>query len=131
MMVGANMHLPNWPENDLERQIIALIGEDEAFILFENHGGTRVFFPCRDWENSVAFEGLSKEAAYTLSKEFGRDYVRIPLARKFRCLRYCQDGLSERQAAKRLGMTEAGIGRIKRYLRDQGLLSEPKDRLSA
>lgn len=115
---------------NLEREIIALIGEDDAYMLFENYGGLRLFIPSRDWQGSEAFKGLSEEAAYKLSREYGRETIKVPLARQFRCLRRFQRGVSNGDIARRFGMTESGVQKLKKRLRAKGLLPEYEGRFS-
>lgn len=96
----------NWGQ-----KLNALLGDEGYLALLEAHGGLRLYIPLNA-EHSNLSEDIGTEAAKRLSEEYGRDYIRVPLARDFRALQYRLKGWNNRQIASRLCLTESGVERL-------------------
>lgn len=112
-----------WPKNRLERQIIDLLGEDEAHTFFEHYGGTRIYIPDMSRGMSRMKERLKAESLDRLAAEFGRDFIRCPLSREFLCRNYVRQGLSIRKIARLLRITETGVLKMVNRLKEAGVLN--------
>jgi lambda repressor-like predicted transcriptional regulator len=95
------------PTQDVEA-LVRLIGPEATLKLVESRGGTRLYV-------SEAIEGMTiadivgVDAARILASEYGRDRIKIPLARPWRVLCYRARGLSYRAIALRAGCTEGTV----------------------
>lgn len=100
------MSLP--PHTDDVAQLVNLIGPEATLKLIEARGGTRLYV-------SDAVEGLTIpdiigiDAAAKLSAVYGRDRLKVPLARPWRILCYQAMGLSYSAMARRAGCTEGTV----------------------
>ena len=99
------------------RQIIDLIGESDALLLFEEFGGLRLYIPNVRPEASNLCSVITQEAVEKLTQEWGGNYIKLPLAREFMAVRYLSEGRSVRYIAKRLGLTESGVNRMFQRIR--------------
>ncbi|MCO5065673.1 MAG: hypothetical protein M9924_14840 [Rhizobiaceae bacterium] len=97
--------------SDIEIELRELLGDDAFLRLVDRWGGTRLYIANHSVRSQI-FEHLGSEASHKLSEEFGRLYIKVPLARKFRAHRYRQEGLPNSAIALKLGMTESGVGRL-------------------
>ena len=91
--------------------LYATLGEDGFFALVEAHAGVRLYVPS-DPERSELPATIGVDAAYRLAKAIPGGYIRVPLAREFRARRYVDAEMSNREIAKRLGLTESGVERL-------------------
>ena len=98
-------------EDRLSAELLALLGEEDFLRLAEAYGGSRLYVPENE-EGTALFKAVGAEAARKLSRRYSRAYLRIPLARAARARQYRQQGLSNAEIAKRLGMTESGVDRL-------------------
>lgn len=106
-------------------QIRDLIGDDEAHNLFVHFGGLRCYIPANvDRENLTLLKAISRESLRKLGSEMPGEYIKMPLARSFLVQRYFEQGLNNREIAMLLRITESGVERLVRRLRDQGLLRQ-------
>jgi len=103
---------------DLFNDLLALLGEDGFFSLVEAHAGVRLYVPA-DLSRSELSATIGNDAAHRLAKSYPGGYIRVPLAREFRARRYVSDELSNRDIAKRLGLTESGVERLLKRARKQ------------
>lgn len=101
---------------DLTDELMLLLGDDGFFTLTEAYGGTRLYVP-GDIGRSGLPETIGAENAARLSNSFPGGYIRIPLARWFRAGRYRQSGMSNRDIARKLGLTESSIDDMFRKLK--------------
>lgn len=96
----------------LEWQIRDLIGDDLAFLFFNAFGGRRLHMATEANLATKVAGVVGQEAADQLAVEFGRDKLRVPLAREFRCEVYRHHGLSNGEIATKLGVTESAINKM-------------------
>ncbi|MDR6102773.1 CRP-like cAMP-binding protein [Agrobacterium larrymoorei] len=106
---------------DLTNELLSALGDDGFFSLVEAHAGVRLYIP-GDPDRSELPSTIGVDAAYRLAKAYPGGYIRVPLAREFRARRYVAEGLSNRDIAKRLGLTESGIERLLKRARKRGAL---------
>lgn len=97
-------------KGDFSAALLALLGPDALIRLAECHGGTRLYVPIQ--EDSALASEIGPEAAGKLAARYGRDYIRVPLARELRARHYRAQGLSNKEIAVRLGMTQGGIEQL-------------------
>lgn len=95
------MNLPR-PIGAIE-SLAKLIGEEAAFRLAEEHGGTRVYVPHKAAGSQLA-QLIGDEAAASLSREWAGIQIKIPVARHWRVVAYRQFGYTYDAIAKRLGI---------------------------
>lgn len=96
---------------DVDIGLLELLGEDGFFRLTEAYAGVRLFVP-RNPERSDVPERIGYETAALLSKAYGGNYLRVPLARTLRARRYRAMEMSNRDIAIRLGLTETAVQKI-------------------
>jgi len=96
---------------DLVGDLVELLGEDGFFQLAEIYAGVRLFVP-RDPDFSDLPKKVGDDIAVLLSKAYGGNYVRVPLARTFRARRYREADMTNRDIAIRLGLTESAVVKI-------------------
>lgn len=105
-------------------QIRDLIGDDEAHSLFVHFGGLRCYIPANaERENLTLLKAISRDSVRKLGSEMPGGYIKMPLARSFLVQRYYEQGLNNREIAMLLRITESGVERHVKRLRDQGLVS--------
>ncbi|EHS51513.1 hypothetical protein PDO_1904 [Rhizobium sp. PDO1-076] len=104
------------------------LGDDGFFALVEAHAGMRLYVPA-DPGRSELPTTIGLETASRLSKVYPGGYIKVPLAREFRALRYREAGLGNRDIARRLGLTETGLEKLMKRARtanpERG--TKPKD----
>lgn len=98
-------------EERLSVELLNLLGEADFLHLAEAYGGSRLYVPANELGTALS-KAVGADAARKLSRRYPRAYLRIPLARAARASRFRQDGLSNAEIAKRLGMTESGVDRL-------------------
>lgn len=96
---------------DLTAELMNALGEDGFFLLVEAHAGTRLYIP-GNIDRSELPAAIGADNAAKLSRLFPGGYIRVPLARTFRALRYRQSGASNADVARRLGLTESGVEQL-------------------
>lgn len=107
----------------LTAHLRAILGE-EGFVHFcQALGGTRVYVPYKCGEDSDIVEAVGREAADKLSRQLAPATIRVPLARRERALFYRAQGLSDAAIARRLGITENGVGKL--FKREADLPDRP------
>lgn len=114
--------------DDLTSELMAALGEDGFFRLTEAHGGTRLYVP-EDPARSELPSTIGFDNTFRLSKLFPGGYIRVPLAREFRAIRYRNNGTSNRDIARKLGITESGVDNLIRRVRNKepGKIRAKKD----
>lgn len=98
-------------ENRITAELLDLLGLEAFLALVEAHGGTRLYVPRQAGETQIVRD-IGPAAASRLVERYGGDYVRVPLAREHRARRLREEGLSNAQIARRLGMSESGVERL-------------------
>ena len=96
----------------LTAHLRAILGDDGFVRLCEALGGTRVYVSWRLGDDGEVVQAVGREAADKLSREFAPATIRVPLAHRERALHHRAQGLSDVQIARRLGMTENGVGKL-------------------
>lgn len=98
--------------------LMELLGADGFYSLVEALGGLRIYVP-GDLTRSELPAQIGYEAAARLSKAYTNGYIKVPLAREFRVRRYIEAKMSNRDIAKRFGLTEAGVAKLIRRARQK------------
>ena len=93
-------------------ELLALLGEDGLIRLAEEYAGIRMYVPS-NIDRSQLVKTIGSEIANKLSQRYGGDYINVPLVRDLRARRYRDDdGLSNAQIARKLGITENGVEKL-------------------
>jgi DNA-binding NarL/FixJ family response regulator len=108
-----------------------LLGDDDAKSLFVFFGGLRLYIAQNVDGAKKCGEVLSPEGVAKLAANYGRSYIRVPLAREFLALKYFEAGMNNREVAILLRITESGVERLKSRLRKKGLLLAAKSNVAA
>lgn len=96
----------------LVSELLELLGEDGLVRLSEEHAGIRLYIPS-NIDRSQVIDTVGIDIANKLSRRYGGDYINVPMVRDLRARRYRdQDGLSNAQIARRLGITESGVEKL-------------------
>ncbi|MFD1792096.1 Mor transcription activator family protein [Ochrobactrum teleogrylli] len=99
-------------DHRLVAELLSLLGEDDLIRLAEEHAGIRLYVPS-NIDRSQLIETVGADIANRLSRRYGGDYISVPMVRDIRARRYRdQDGLSNSQIARRLGITESGVEKL-------------------
>lgn len=106
-------------------ELIALLGEDDFIALAEARGGTRLYVPADPNESDLPDE-IGMDATVRLSKEWPCGFIKVPLARQFRVIHYVKRGMSNRAIAQRFGMTESGVERLLKRVRENKPVLRPR-----
>lgn len=109
-------------DEGLSATLLELLGAEGYLLLLERYAGLRLYVP-RMKQNSVSVlvDDITIVHAIKLSAEFGGNYIRVPLDRDFRALAYRQKGFSLKKTVQLLGVTESGLDRIWKRLKEQGI----------
>jgi hypothetical protein len=102
--------------SDLSDEILALLGEEATVRLAERIGGQRIYIPLKVRDNGVLCKAIGREAAQRLSAQFAPATIRIGVFRDLRARHYRSKGMSARQIATRLCMSQTGVDRMLRRL---------------
>lgn len=109
---------------DLTGELLAALGDDGFFRLTEVYAGVRLYVPA-NIDRSELPEAIGADIAARLAKAYPGGYIRVPLAREFRARRYVEQGLTVRDIALRLGLTETGVNKLIRRARRSKPLLRP------
>lgn len=101
-------------------ELVDVIGEKALTLLAENFGGTRLYVPARILSDHEIAVAIGLDAATKLALRFAPDVIRVPLFRERRAVRYRSEGLTNAKIAVRLGMTEVGINRLFKRMKNAG-----------
>jgi hypothetical protein len=102
----------DWREIGLSLQLQHILGE-EGFVRFTQAlGGTRVYIPWSLRDDGDVVQAVGRELADKISRAMAPATIRVPLARRERALFYRMAGLSDAAIARRLGITENGVGKL-------------------
>jgi len=111
-------------DGQLTIHLRAVLGEEGYVRFCQALGGTRVYVPWNLRDDSDVVEAVGREAADKLSRRFAPATIRVPLARRERALYYRRQGLSDAAIARKLGITENGVGKL--FRREQDLPPRPR-----
>lgn len=100
---------PAVPRGDM-KDFVDLLGVDTTLALVEGFGGTLIRVP-KDppLSNHPLLEALGDGGMARLIAYFGGDRLAVPLARQWRFRLYSARGMTRRQMARKLGVTENTI----------------------
>lgn len=100
------------------RGLVNAPGEDQAFKLIENFGGTRVFVPAIGYEGNRLTHFLSDEDFKILSQLCGGDYLKVPVACVWRIVACRAQGMTYPEIAEKVCCSE---NTVQRTLYNNGL----------
>ncbi|MCD2176464.1 hypothetical protein [Rhizobium sp. C1] len=109
---------------DLTGELMAALGEDGFFVLTEAYAGVRLYVPA-NIERSDLPETIGRDHAARLAKAYPGGYIRVPLAREFRARRYVASGMTIREIALKLGLTETGVNKLIKRARHAAPIVRP------
>lgn len=102
-------------DEDLSRNLHALLGDAGFLALVETFAGERIYVPMSGANDRLS-EGLGHEDAAKLCRAYPGMRISVPLARDFRARQYRAAGLNNHEIAKRLNITVSGVDRIFRRM---------------
>ncbi len=89
------------PPTDDSAGLVALLGAEATLKLGEARGGVRIYVGGRD--SGALAEIVGVDAATALHARYGREDLKVPIARPWRVLCYLAMGLSQERAALKAG----------------------------
>lgn len=95
----------------LTAELSRLLGEENFIRLAEAFGGTSLYVPASPERTKVS-DQLGREVAALLASRYAGSYLRVPLARELRAMHYRDQGKSNADIARRLGVTMRGVERM-------------------
>ncbi|MCY1668612.1 hypothetical protein [Rhizobium sp. SL86] len=102
-----------WTEDTVtSERLRSILGAKAYYLLIEHHGGTRLYVP-QNVDGSEILRALDYDDALKLSKLYGGSCIRVPLDRECLAANYFEQGLTVRQVAIRLRVTETGADKLK------------------
>lgn len=108
---------------------MAILGREGFVMLCQELGGTRVYIPYVPRDDNDIVGAIGREAAEKLCRALAPATIRVPLARRERALWFREQNLSDARIARKLGMTEGGVGKL--FAREQNLPDRPGKAKSA
>ena len=90
--------------------LVDVVGADGALALIETYGGTRFYVP-KQKPNADMVRLLGEVAATMLVQQIGGNTIKVPLAKRWRCLVYRSRGRTYRSIALGLNITEDVVHR--------------------
>lgn len=97
--------------------LVGLLGEVDARRVIEAHGGVRIYVPYSG-DLSALVETVGYRAAGLLAREIGGNFLKIPLAKRWRVEIMRRDGLTIRDIARAVLVDESTVSK---WLADAGL----------
>lgn len=98
--------------------LIEIIGRDATIRLANEFAGTRLYVPLRPKPSQELTVAIGEDAMQALVARLGGSTIRVPLYRELRAQFYRAQGLSNARIAARLGVTEGGVNKIFRRVKD-------------
>ncbi|WP_235889711.1 hypothetical protein [Brucella haematophila] len=99
--------------NSLIAELIDLLGEEGLIRLADAHAGIRLYVPSpSNVSRSQLVDSLGSDIVTKLSRRYGGDGFTVPLIRDMRARRDRDQGLSNAQIARRLGIREDAVEKI-------------------
>lgn len=118
----------------LAENLLRHLGLKRMTTLTENLGGQRVYLPHSLPPDHTLREVLDNHACQILCEKFGGERIEIPQGRilaklqhKAKIEKWSKEGKSSAWIAKRLGLSNRWIRELKKELRQEGRLIEPKN----
>lgn len=93
--------------------LCSIIGEPATLALLSLRPGVRLYVPRSATERFIGELGGDKEAAEALARECGGMFIALPVAREWRAAILRKRGMSARDVALALGITERTAHRLK------------------
>ena len=97
-------------EDRLMAQLKAALSEEEYIALLERFAGVRLYISAKP--AGILPKAIGLDAAQRLKEAFGQATIRVPLDRETLVKHYAANGMSAASIARRLGLTENGVGKI-------------------
>jgi hypothetical protein len=101
-------------------ELVELIGEAALVRLAEAFGGTRLYVPQSLTAKHAIVRAIGPDAARSLVERLAPDVIKVPLARELRARHYRAENLSDRDIARKLGITESGVEKLFARVRARG-----------
>ncbi|MCM0750997.1 hypothetical protein DEA98_14685 [Brucella pseudogrignonensis] len=99
--------------NSFVAELIDLLGEDGLIRLADAHAGIRIYVPSpSNVARSQLIDTLGIDLVTKLARRYGGDGFTVPLIRDMRARRDRDQGLSNAQIARRLGIREDAVEKI-------------------
>lgn len=92
--------------------LVAKIGAEATLALVERWGGLRLYVPSPASPDGELWRVVGEDAARYLAHRYGREQIKVPLARNWRILVYHARGLPQAQVARRVGVIERTVERV-------------------
>lgn len=96
----------------LTQHLRAILGDESFVALCQELGGTRVYIPWTLRDDNDIVQAIGRDQAEKLSRAMAPAQIRVPLGRRERALHYRRQGLSDARIARKLGITENGVGKL-------------------
>jgi len=96
------------PPPAVER-ISAVIGLDATLALIEEYGGNPIYIPTQPIPDSPLVATIGWEAAEKLCAMWGRDYLKVPVARQWRILVYHSRKMSYAEIVRTVRCSQAQV----------------------
>jgi len=109
---------------DLTGELLSILGDDGFFRLTEAYAGVRLYVPA-NIDRSELPAVIGTDFAARLARAYPGSHIRVPLAREFRARRYVAGGLTIREIALKLGLTETGVNKLIERMRNAQPLTRP------
>ena len=110
---------------ELGQELIAVLGEAAIVPFAERFGGTRLYVPFKLDDEHEVTQAIGREAADALCKRFAPSTIRIPLFRDQRIMALHAKGASAAQIATRFAMTENGVVKALKRIREADQMVRP------
>jgi CRP-like cAMP-binding protein len=92
--------------------LLSILGEDAFLRLAEEFGGTELYVPGQLPDDHPIVAAIGSTLAQRLASFYAPTAIRVPLARRERAIRLRSQGLTQREIARKLGMTESGVYKL-------------------
>lgn len=107
---------------DGDGELTEVIGKVAALSLSEAFGGTRLYIPVLLKDKHPIVRTIGRDQADKLAQRFAPDTIRIPLMIDLRVAKFIHERRSHAWIARTLVMTENGVGKVVKRLKE---LDEP------
>lgn len=106
----------NQRNSSLSIELFDILGEDAFLRFVEVFGGQRRFVPVAISSESEVFAEMAGVIGEALASKvfaaYNGSYIRVPIARTFRIVKYHEAGLSHRQIASKLLIVETSVDKV-------------------
>lgn len=112
-------HFTSVPAQMEGYELVSVIGEVATIALLEEFAGTRLYVPKQVKDDHPITRAIGPAAAHALCAHYSPSTIRIPLGRELRVQHYRANGWAIAKIAVRLGMTESGVNKLVKRLRQR------------